>query len=101
MGKHYTKEQKRLALIMYKMQSCVNYYLTVLATLYPEVTELSGFASLEIKRIMMLVYLSGVIQSEDTKDLMNFFDVLVNSIKNAKTDEALTENTKPATTNFN
>lgn len=85
---------------MYKMQSCIEYYLTVLATLYPEVTELSGFASLEIKRIMMMIYLSGVIQTENSKDLMYFFDVLVNSIKKAKTDEELTENTKPATTKF-
>lgn len=100
MGKHLTNEQKRLAVIMFKMQSCVEHYLKDIATLYPEVTELSGFASLEIKRAMMLIYINGVLQTENAKDLMNFLEVLIYSILKAKTDDELTKNTKPATTKF-
>lgn len=100
MAKHYTNEQKRLALIMFRMQNCIEHYLHNLSTTYPEVTKLSGFTSLEIKRTMMIIYITAVLQNENTKDLISFFDVLINSIKNAKTEAELIENTKPATTNF-
>jgi hypothetical protein len=100
MGKHYTTEQKRLALIMFRMQNCIEHYLNNLSTIYPEITKLSGFASLEIKRTMMLIYITAVTENENSKELMNYFDVLINSLKNAKTKEELTKNTKPATTNF-
>lgn len=101
MAKHYTEEQKRLAIIMFKMQSCVEHYLKDLATMYPEVTELSGFASLEIKRTMMLVYLNGVLQTENTKDLMNYLEVLIYSVCKAVTEDELNKNTNPPTMNFN
>lgn len=101
MGKHYTNEQKRLAVIMFKMQSCVEHYLKELATLYPEVTELSGFASLEIKRYMMLIYINGVMESQHTKELMTYLEVLINSINKSITKDELEENTKPPTMNFN
>lgn len=101
MSKHYTDEQKRLAVILFKMQSCVEHYLKDIARMYPEVTELSGFASLEIKRSMMLVYLNGVMEAQDSKELMNYLDVLIYSIYKSVTDDELEENTKPPTMDFN
>lgn len=101
MAKHYTDEQKRLAVIMFKMQSCVEHYLKDLAVMYPEVTEISGFASLEIKRTMYLVYLNAVMQTESAKDLNNFFEVLIYSVHKAMTDDELQKNTTPPTMDFN
>lgn len=100
MAKHYTEQQKRLAIIMFKMQSCVEHYLKNLATMYPEVTELSGFASLEIKRSMMLTYLNGVLQTENTKDIMNYLEVLIHSVYKSVTEKDLNKNTTPPTCNF-
>lgn len=100
MAKHYTDEQKRLAVILFKMQSCVEHYLKDIATMYPEVTELSGFASLEIKRYMMLVYINGVMETQDSKDLMNYLEVLIYSIHKSVTEDELTENTTPPTMDF-
>lgn len=89
MSKRYTSEEIRLSVIFYKMVNYVEEVMQILAKMYPELTNLSGFASFELKRCMMLSYINGVLESTETRDLENFLINYYQRIKEAANDEQL------------
>lgn len=100
MGKHLSIEEKRLSVLMFKMKTYVERVMHDLAIMYPELTELSGFASLELKRYMMLAYINGALETEETRDLTNFIDELHYSIEHSKSMDDLDKNTIPPCKNI-
>ncbi len=85
---------------MFNMKTYVERVMHDLAVMYPELTELSGFASLELKRYMMLAYINGALETEEIRDLSAFIDVLLYSIMKSKSMEELNKNTKPPCKNI-
>lgn len=92
MSKRYTNEEIRLSVIFYKMVSYVEKVMQDLAKMYPELTNLSGFTSLELKRYMMLSYINGALETAETRDLESFIVNYIQRIKEANNDEQLKHN---------
>lgn len=92
MSKYCTNEVIRLSVNFDKMVSYAEKVMQDLAKIYPELTNLSSLASLELKQYLMLSYINGALETAETRDLASFIDNYIQRIKEATNDEQLKHN---------
>jgi hypothetical protein len=83
MKKAYIDERKRLHLFLTNMEVTTNCICQKLASKYPEITTLSGYAALEIRKAVLHAYLSSFIDNTDERDLASIVATITIHIENA------------------
>jgi hypothetical protein len=89
MKKAYIDEQKRLHLFLTQMEITTNSICQKLATKYPEITSLSGYAAIEIRKAILNAYISSFIDNTDERDLASYIATITTHIENAMNTETL------------
>lgn len=89
MNKTYSDTQKRLHLFLTQMEITTNSICQKLASKYPEITTLSGYAAIEIRKAILNAYISSFIDNTDERDIATYIAAITTHIENAMNTETL------------